>query len=169
MLFSIESWKRHNAVQKFLSRIRNGLFFTESNLFWLFQSYFNEIKEFNCFFGHLCEKRSSRIVIFESDFSACQKLISQFTAVRVPHSWIPFYLETTTTTITTTTFIYTILVKEKERRKITKYRKQNNGRFIVIYIQVCELVCSSQSSKAFELAAAYLQITKGTKETNNNY
>ena len=35
-------------------------------------------------------------------------------------------------------------------------------------IQVCELVCSSQSSKPFELAAAYLQITKGTKETNNN-
>ena len=29
-------------------------------------------------------------------------------------------------------------------------------------------MCSSQSSKAFELAAAYLQITKGTKETNNN-
>ena len=35
-------------------------------------------------------------------------------------------------------------------------------------IQVCELVCSSQSNKPFELAAAYLQITKGTKETNNN-
>ena len=31
-----------------------------------------------------------------------------------------------------------------------------------------ELVCSSQSSKAVELAAAYLQITKGTKETNND-
>ena len=27
-------------------------------------------------------------------------------------------------------------------------------------------MCSSQSNKAFELAAAYLQITKGTKETN---
>ena len=51
---------------------------------------------------------------------------------------------------TTTTFIYAIQVEEKERRK----RKQTNGRFIVIYIQVCELVYSSQSSKAFELAAA---------------
>ena len=72
------------------------------------------------------------------------------------------------TTTTTTTFIYTILVEEKKGRKETKYRKQNNGRFIVIYIQVCELVCSSQSSKAFELAAANLQITKGKKGTNNN-
>ena len=35
-----------------------------------------------------------------------------------------------------------------------------------LYIQVCELVYSSQSSKALKLAVAYLQITKGTKETN---
>ena len=34
---------------------------------------------------------------------------------------------------TTTTFIYTILVEEKKGGKETKYRKQNNGRFIVIY------------------------------------
>ena len=27
-------------------------------------------------------------------------------------------------------------------------------------------MCSSENSKAFELAAAYLQIKKGTKETN---
>ena len=39
---------------------------------------------------------------------------------------------------------------------------------IQTYIQVCKLVCSSQSSTAFELAAAYLQITKGTKEANND-
>lgn len=30
------------------------------------------------------------------------------------------------------------------------------------------IVCNSQSSKAFELAAAYLQLKKGTKERNNN-
>ena len=30
-------------------------------------------------------------------------------------------------------------------------------------------MCSSQSSKAFELAAAYLQITKGTKEAYISY
>ena len=33
---------------------------------------------------------------------------------------------------------YTILVEEKKGGKETKYRKQNDGRFIVIYIQVCE-------------------------------
>ena len=60
--------------------------------------------------------------------------------------------------------------RREERRKKNKYRKQNSRRFIVdIIMQVNELVCSSQSSKAFELAAAYLQITKGMKETNNNY
>ena len=29
-------------------------------------------------------------------------------------------------------------------------------------------MCNSQSSKAFELAAAYLQVKKGTKAANNN-
>ena len=33
---------------------------------------------------------------------------------------------------------------------------------------ILKLVCNSQSGKAFELAAAYLQVKKGTKETNNN-
>ena len=78
-----------------------------------------------------------------------------------------FFLTKTTTTATF--FFYSIVVEEKEMRKTTKYREQNNGTFIVIYLQVCELVRSSQSSKAFELAVAYSQITKGTKETNNNY
>ena len=31
---------------------------------------------------------------------------------------------------------------------------------------IFELVCHNQSRKAFELAAAYLQVKKGTKETN---
>ena len=44
-----------------------------------------------------------------------------------------------------------------------------NRRFIVINIQVCEVVCSSKRSKAFELAAAYLQITKGMKETKKSF
>ena len=35
-------------------------------------------------------------------------------------------------------------------------------------LTIYELVCNSQSSKAFELAAAYLQLKNGTKETNNN-
>ena len=33
---------------------------------------------------------------------------------------------------------------------------------------IFESVCNSQSSKAFKLAAAYLQVMKGTKEKNNN-
>ena len=40
--------------------------------------YFNEIKEFNCFFGHLGEKRSSRIAIFEIDFSVLVALVYSF-------------------------------------------------------------------------------------------
>ena len=35
-------------------------------------------------------------------------------------------------------------------------------------LTIYELVCNNQSSKAFELAAAYLQLKNGTKETNNN-
>ena len=33
---------------------------------------------------------------------------------------------------------------------------------------IFESVCNSQSSKAFELAAAYLQVKKGTKERNSD-
>ena len=65
--------------------------------------------------------------------------------------------------------LFTLFWQERRKEEKEQYRKQNGIRFIVIYIQVNELVCSSQSSKAFKLAAAYLQITKGTKKTNNNY
>ena len=68
-------------------------------------------------------------------------------------------------TATTTTFIHTIQVEEEEGKK---YRRQNNRRYIIIYT-IFELVCNSQSSKAFELTAAYLQVKKGRKETDNNY
>ena len=65
-------------------------------------------------------------------------------------------------TLTTTTFIYPIQVEEEEEKiKENKYRKQNNRRYTVIYT-IFKLVCNSQSSKAFELAAAYLQVKKGT-------
>ena len=33
---------------------------------------------------------------------------------------------------------------------------------------IFELLCNIQSSRAFKLAAAYLQVKKGTKEINNN-
>ena len=65
------------------------------------------------------------------------------------------------------TFICTIQIEDKKEKKKNKYRKQNNRRFIIIYTSF-ELVCNSQSRKAFELAAAYLQVKKGTKKTNNN-
>ena len=77
---------------------------------------------------------------------------------------------TTTTATTTTTFILTIQGEEKNkrRRKKRNYRKQNNRRDIIM-CTIFELVCNSQSSRAFELAAACLRVTKGTKETNNCY
>ena len=58
-------------------------------------------------------------------------------------------------------------VEEVEEKKENKYRKQNNRRYTIIYT-IFKLVFNSQSSKAFELAAAYLQVKKGTKERNNN-
>ena len=45
---------------------------------------------------------------------------------------------------------------------------RKSERYIIV-LKIFELVCNSQSSKAFELAAAYLQLKKGTiKGTNNN-
>lgn len=38
---------------------------------------------------------------------------------------------------------------------------------IIITCAIFESVCNRQSSKALELAAAYLQVKKGTKEANN--
>ena len=38
---------------------------------------------------------------------------------------------------------------------------------IVTIFTIFESVCNSQSSKAFEFAAAYLQVKKGTKERNS--
>ena len=37
--------------------------------------------------------------------------------------------------------------KRKEEKKQNIENKLNNGRFIVIYIQVCEIVCSSANTK----------------------
>ena len=58
-------------------------------------------------------------------------------------------------------FIHTIQVqgaKKKKKRECT----------IVQLCTIFESVCNSQRSKAFELAAVYLQLKKGTKEKNNN-
>ena len=66
-------------------------------------------------------------------------------------------------------FIYTIQVQREEKTENTRnYRKRNDINYIIctIFESVCNMY--SQSSKAFELAAAYLQVKKGTKERNNN-
>ena len=50
----------------------------------------------------------------------------------------------------------------KKRRIQRKFRRQNN----ILYNYTCTFfksVCNSQSSKAFELDAAYLKIKEGTK------
>lgn len=53
--------------------------------------------------------------------------------------------------------------RRKRARKKTKQKKKvlktNSWRYIIIYT-IFELVCNSQSSKAFKLAAAYLQLKK---------
>ena len=56
------------------------------------------------------------------------------------------------------------------RRKKKKRKLQKNG-IDIDYITICtifESVCNSQRSKAFQLAAVYLQVKKGTQERNNN-
>ena len=52
------------------------------------------------------------------------------------------------------------------RMHARNYRKRNDRNYITI-CTIFESVCNSQSSKAFELAAAYLQVKKGTKERNS--
>ena len=60
--------------------------------------------------------------------------------------------------------------KEKKKLRIQN-TIENEMIEIKIKKTICiifESVCNSQSSKAFKLAAAYLQVKKGTKEKNNN-
>ena len=63
------------------------------------------------------------------------------------------------TPTTTTTFIYTI----QEESKYRKQKKEKIYNYNYIIYTSYEIVCNSQSSKTFELAAAYLQVKKGTK------
>ena len=66
-------------------------------------------------------------------------------------------------------FINTIQVRRRRknmRMHARNYRKRNDRNYITI-CTIFESVCNSQSSKAFELAAAYLQVKKGTKERNS--
>ena len=52
-----------------------------------------------------------------------------------------------------------------------RYKEKKEKKRECTIVQLCtifESVCNSQRSKAFELAAVYLQLKKGTKEKNNN-
>ena len=51
---------------------------------------------------------------------------------------------------------------KKKNENTRNYRKRIDRNYITI-CTIFESVCNSQSSKAFELAAAYLQVKKGTK------
>ena len=69
-------------------------------------------------------------------------------------------------TITTTTiFLFTLFrYKGKDINENTRnYRKRNDRNHITI-CKIFESACNSLSSKTFDLAAAYLQVKKGTKE-----
>ena len=65
-------------------------------------------------------------------------------------------------------FIHTIQVQGEKKKKKRKLQKNEID---IDYITICtifESVCNSQGSKAFQLAAVYLQVKKGTQERNNN-
>ena len=70
---------------------------------------------------------------------------------------------------TVTIFLFTqFRYKEKKEKKNGKLHKNEIDRDYITICTIFESVCNSQRSKAFELAAVYLQVKKGTKEKNNN-
>ena len=70
---------------------------------------------------------------------------------------------------TVTIFLFTqFRYKEKKEKKNGKLQKNEIDRDYITICTIFESVCNSQRSKAFELAAVYLQVKKGTKEKNNN-
>ena len=60
---------------------------------------------------------------------------------------------------TTTTIVINTIQVQKRRKRKKNYRKRKDRRYITI-CTIFESVCNSQSSEAFELAAAYLQVKK---------
>ena len=59
-------------------------------------------------------------------------------------------------------------MKKKEKNENTRNYKKRIDRNYITVCTIFESVCNSQSSIAFELAAAYSQVKKGTNERNNN-
>ena len=73
-------------------------------------------------------------------------------------------------TTTTTTICYSHYSGTKVKKKnenIRNYRKRVDRNYITI-CTIFESVCNSQSSKAFELAAGYLQVKKALAKERNN-
>ena len=70
---------------------------------------------------------------------------------------------------TVTIFLFTqFRYKEKKRKKNGKLQKNEIDRDYITICTIFESVCNSQRSKAFELAAVYLQVKKGTKKKIKN-
>ena len=61
-------------------------------------------------------------------------------------------------------FIHTIQVQGEKKKKNGKLQKNEIDRDYTTICTIFESVCNSQRSKAFELAAVYLQLKKGTQE-----
>ena len=62
-------------------------------------------------------------------------------------------------------FIHTIQVQgEKKKKKKRKLQKNEIDRDYITICTIFESVCNNQRSKAFQLAAVYLQVKKGTQE-----
>ena len=62
-------------------------------------------------------------------------------------------------------FIHTIQVQgEKKKKKKRKLQKNEIDRDYITICTIFESVCNNQRSKAFQLAAVYLQVKKGTQK-----
>ena len=61
-------------------------------------------------------------------------------------------------------FIHTIQVQGEKKKKKKKLQKNEIDRDYITICTIFESVCNNQRSKAFQLAAVYLQVKKGTQE-----
>ena len=61
-------------------------------------------------------------------------------------------------------FIHTIQVQGEKKKTKKKLQKNEIDRDYITICTIFESVCNNQRSKAFQLAAVYLQVKKGTQE-----
>ena len=60
--------------------------------------------------------------------------------------------------------IHTIQVQGEKKKKKRKLQKKEIDRDYITICTIFESVCNNQRSKAFQLAAVYLKVKKGTQE-----